>query len=146
MNSLHSALALALSVAVASPMAAQTRSPGEFFLGQWDADGNDRVTFPEARERRLAMFDMFDQSGDGLLDPQELAGIDDYRQSMREAGFGGHGPAANVSPSRMLRRFDADRDGNLSASEFEATLKPWFSRMDRNGDGEITAEDFGPRR
>jgi hypothetical protein len=38
---------------------------------------------------------------------------------------------------------DADDDGRLSRAEFTGATADWLARKDRNGDGQVTAADFG---
>lgn len=47
-------------------------------------------------------------------------------------GMGGQGMA-----------MDADGDGRLSRAEFTGATAAWLQRMDHNGDGQVTAADFG---
>ncbi|HEV3263539.1 MAG TPA: EF-hand domain-containing protein [Gemmataceae bacterium] len=41
----------------------------------------------------------------------------------------------------LATRFDADRDGTITRKEFPGTAEQ-FDRLDRNGDGVLTADDF----
>ncbi len=45
------------------------------------------------------------------------------------------------APEKVLARFDADRDGRLSADEFPSS-RPDFQRLDRDSDGAITGPDL----
>jgi len=42
----------------------------------------------------------------------------------------------------LLQRFDAKRDGVLTLDESPAKLQREFRRLDRDGDGKLTAGDF----
>lgn len=54
----------------------------------------------------------------------------------------GHG---NGEDQGMMRAFnDADADGTVSRAEFLARVPDWFAQMDRNADGGVTTDDFGP--
>lgn len=44
----------------------------------------------------------------------------------------------------MMRAFnDTNSDGAVSRQEFTAQTASWLARMDRNGDGQVSAADFG---
>ncbi len=81
------ALASALCLA-ASAAAAQMGEPMAKFLEQWDGDGDGQVTPVEARDKRAAVFDMFDQSADGILDAAEWALVDEHVQMEMGPGPG----------------------------------------------------------
>jgi len=38
---------------------------------------------------------------------------------------------------------DVNGDGQVSREEFMARTDDWYAMMDKNGDGTITADDFG---
>ncbi|WP_293972527.1 EF-hand domain-containing protein [Sphingomonas sp.] len=46
-------------------------------------------------------------------------------------------------PAALLASADADHDGRISRSEFQAARLAQFDRFDRNGDGVISRADFG---
>ncbi|MEZ5685150.1 MAG: EF-hand domain-containing protein [Paracoccaceae bacterium] len=45
-----------------------------------------------------------------------------------------------------MRLFDANRDGTVTEAEFVDGSGLWFAQRDRNGDGVLTEDDFGPGR
>lgn len=96
---LHLAGILALWAGIAT---AQTAPPGANFMTQWDLDGDGQVTLAEARERRDAIFSMFDSDSDSddQFSDEELTGIDAHKLMELEAGMGpGHQrPEAGVTP------------------------------------------------
>lgn len=59
--------------------------------------------------------------------------------------FGGaHAQSADQAKNRMietLQAADTNKDGMLTQSELSASLEDGFRRMDRNGDGQVTASD-----
>lgn len=50
--------------------------------------------------------------------------------------------ALAMAASAQSARFDADGDGRITRREFIAARELRFSRMDRNGDDHIRADDF----
>lgn len=119
------------------------------FLENWDLDGDGQVTRDEARERRGDVFFMFDNDDNGALDSAEYDLFDETRAAdMANAGARqGLQPRPN-SPAALLGRdyTDADHDGLVTREEFMAATDVWFDRVDRNGDGVITLDDFGRRK
>jgi len=45
-------------------------------------------------------------------------------------------------PAAMFAAADTDHDGRISRAEFQAARLAQFDRMDRNGDGVISRDDF----
>ena len=44
----------------------------------------------------------------------------------------------------MMRGFnDGDGDGRVSREEFTSRTADWFAMMDRDGNGQVTVDDFG---
>ena len=133
---------------------AQEIGPGSHFIANWDLNGDGAVTLDEATEKRDLVFTAFDADEDGLLSDAEYALFDEMRATdqavaqaeMQAAGMGkgmgkgnGHGEEAG-----MQRAFnDVDGDGQVSRDEFLARTPDWFAKMDRDGNGSVTTEDFG---
>ena len=46
----------------------------------------------------------------------------------------------------FIENWDDDGDGRVTLAEFLGVTEAWFAGVDRNGDGVITTDDFGPRR
>jgi Ca2+-binding EF-hand superfamily protein len=47
---------------------------------------------------------------------------------------------------RAFQRLDRDGNGQVTAEELDRPMSRMFSRMDRDSDGKITAEEMRPRR
>lgn len=47
-----------------------------------------------------------------------------------------------MSPDRMIEHMDADKNGTISESEFVNGAKQHFTKMDTNGDGQLTREEI----
>lgn len=147
-------LPTAFALLFASAALAQDMVPGGHFVTNWDIDGTGSVSLAEATERRGDIFTTFDADGDGKLSTDEYTAFDEARaadQATMAEGMGkghgmGHGMGhGNPEEMGMMRAFnDADGDGTVTREEFLARVPDWFAKMDRNSDGEVTTEDFGP--
>lgn len=51
-------------------------------------------------------------------------------------------PAQVTATGEYLARMDADRDGRVSLAEFQDWMGYAFARMDRNGDGVLSAAEL----
>ncbi|NTT86129.1 EF-hand domain-containing protein [Tabrizicola fusiformis] len=152
---------LALTLLLGTAASAQTMTPGAHFLQNWDQDGDGIVTLDEAMTKRNDLFTAFDADEDGKLSAEEYSAFDEMRSAdqemMREemgAGMGqgggkGHGMGMGHGKGMpeeggMMRGFnDADGDGMVSREEFTSRTADWLAIMDRDGDGQVTAADFG---
>lgn len=140
-------LVLALS---ATPLLAASHGPGggvpgAYFIENWDLDGDGQVTLAEAGEKRAELFYAFDSDENGILDAAEYDVFDEVRAldlAENEQSMSRDNPA-----NAMLREVtDANGDGEVTRAEFMDALPAWFARFDRNGDGVLSVDDFGPRR
>lgn len=137
----------AILIANATLVAAE-EGPGAHFLQNWDLDGNGEVSAEEARTRRSDVFASFDANDDGFLDAEEYAVFDEARaldQSENEPKGMGNG-RRNPANGMRLEANDDDGDGKVSEAEFLGNAASWIDAIDRNGDGVVTATDFGPGR
>jgi Ca2+-binding EF-hand superfamily protein len=100
----------------------------------------DRISkIPE--EKRQGLFKRFDKNGDGLIQRAEM------KPPQRPEGR---------RPFPMLHELDANKDGVVSYEEFVAgpyaqripkdRLRPFFERLDTNGDGSLSHLDKPPGR
>lgn len=122
---------------------------GAHFIENWDLDGDGQVSLEEATEKRGDIFYMFDQDESGLLDAEEYKLFDETREEDMKANAGGHGkgkPMERANRGMMLDFNDVDGDGAVSRQEFTSKTADWFGMVDKNGDGVVTADDFGPRK
>ncbi|WP_319405740.1 hypothetical protein [uncultured Desulfosarcina sp.] len=91
----------------------------------------------------------FDQDGDGLVAVDEFPG-DDFQFSRLDINGDGYLDAAEApqdpphggpDPKEMISNFDADGDGQLSASEFAGPLDH-FDHLDDDGDGLLSIQEL----
>ena len=141
---------LALAFSAAPAMAAG--KPGAHFVENWDLDKDGRVTADEARERRSDVFASFDANDDGYLDAEEYVLFDEARANDQKNHEGegqgkGHGQGKrNPANGMKLEANDTDKDGKVSRDEFLDNAAGWIAMIDRDGDGVVTTDDFGPRK
>jgi hypothetical protein len=81
------------------------------------------------------MIQKFDANGDGALDDAERAQLGAAFKAKRAE-----------HRARMLAQYDANQDGSLDSAERtamrEAKLAERFAKLDKNGDGAVTLEEF----
>lgn len=112
---------------------------GDRFRGKLTKEDFDA----RARER----FARIDKNSDGVLDAAEIEGSIGERRGWR--GRMGKGDGAGMREGgrmggRMMKRFDADKDGKVTAEEHAAGLRKIFAEMDLDNDGKITDADLPP--
>lgn len=136
-----------LAIAAIMPIAAAAQgAPGAHFLENWDLDADGTITLAELTERRGEVFYMFDSDDNGVLDEAEYAMFDETRAAdMANQGGHGGGRMGRVQEGLTLPFNDTDADGHVSEAEFMAKSADWLTIIDRDGSGDVTAADFGPR-
>lgn len=135
---------------------------GPAFIGILDEDGNGKISKAEAINI-AKLFAELDHNQDGELDAPELMGFPGrpgpedgergrFGMERREGGDRperrreGDRPEAGRSgfgPEAILQRFDENKDGAISKDEAPDRMAQNFERLDANGDGKITADEFG---
>ncbi len=105
---------------------------------QMDADGDGQVTTGEFAAVRTTRFEAQDTNGDGLLSPEEMTAAAIERARARAAKH----------IERMLKKNDADGDGQISLAELpgQDRSEKIFKHMDADGDGVISADEFAAAR
>lgn len=98
------------------------------FFERYDANGDGILTQVEINEVRQSRLVEFDQNGDGSLTLEEYQAL--WLDAMRE---------------RMVDRFQAhddDGDGLVTAEEFGQPFDRMVRRFDANDDGEVTLDEM----
>lgn len=103
-----------------------------------DTDKDGRITKAEIDAQRQARVTAADANGDGLLNAEELAAMELAKLTERAADHA----------ARMIERFDANADGQISAAEMAAGPQPvaMFDRIDTDSDGAITQAEADAAR
>lgn len=136
---------------------ASTGSSNSLRLVQYDGDKDGRVTRAEVDAGIAAQFNAADTSSDGKLDAAEILRYNDKRKADRRARYEAwkaKAAARGVDPGRPpsdrdtvdnLRSADWNLDGFITADEFGGKIRGLAMRADRNGDGQIDADELKPR-
>ena len=130
-----------------------------------DKNGDGKVSLEEAPDRMKGRFERMDRNGDGFLDKQEQEQIDQFIRQMRERGGRPPGGGDRPGPGQpggergddrrpgaggggddgvwkvLSEKYDKDKSGAISKEEYTRGEEK-FAQLDRNSDGELTAQDF----
>lgn len=142
-------------------------SPEEFFK-RIDRNGDGKVTLDEFPEERRENFKQMLARADE--DKDGAATLEEFKKGFGGPGAGAPGrptnpQAGNPQPGNppqpgrpgepgrpgmpmpggdgLIRALDTDRNGELSADEI-AAASDVLKKLDKNGDGKVTREEFGP--
>jgi len=102
--------------------------PGLMFQ-RADKDNSGSVTLEEFAAMSPLSFTDADADGDGNINADELAAQMEREMLRRRA-------------VRMIERFDADNDGQVSQAEFDNRRKQMFARMDVDESGAIEEDEM----
>jgi len=107
--------------------------------GWW---GGSSITKEDFDARTRARFARMDSNSDGIINADEARkGI----EARMERGRGGYKRRrVERFAQRILRRFDINKDGKVTAQERESRIAEMFARFDLDSDGRITDADLPP--
>jgi Ca2+-binding EF-hand superfamily protein len=121
----------------------------EAVLADSDADGDGALARDEAPAAMLHYFDAADADGDGRIDGFEAQSWDrrrlagPSRPSLAEARIDrrGSGSQRAVTAASMIERLDKNGDQQLSREEFPEEYRAGFERLDLDKNGYIDQSD-----
>lgn len=130
----------ATATAALFPVSAIAKGPGAGGMGsdrpsfsELDANGDGSLTIAEVQANATGRFAEMDANGDGVITADEIAARAAEQAEMR----------ATERFARMLEWRDSDGDGALSQVEMgDNRAEKMFSRLDKDGDGVVSAEEF----
>lgn len=102
-----------------------------------DVNGNRILEFGEIQAARGRMFDRMDANHNGLLDPAELRSAVQQVKSRRDFG---NWQVADLAT--QAGRMDRDGDGKISRDEFAGFIPDRLLQVDRNGDRALSISEL----
>ena len=126
----------------------QGMGPGGQFMmerfGQIDADGDGKITLAEIMDQREGIFYAMDADSSDDLTVEEFMAVRMGPGADNDSGMGRMQEQRQAEKRASFDQMDTDRNGTLSKQEWDAAGSAELASMDRNGDGVITADEFGP--
>ena len=100
-----------------------------------DENKDGVVTKDEYAKHRAEKFERLDTNKDGVISKTE------YMTPPR----GGHlSERAQIAREMKFKQINTSGSGSISKAEWDAVTDVLFARLDRNGDGKLTADELGP--
>lgn len=103
-----------------------------------DADGNHMVTMAEADSYYNSVFDALNKDQDDTLDSKEWAGPS--KASKLDLATGGY--SRELRAMAMMKMMDADKNHEVSRTEFLDHHRAVFVKMDTSTDQQIDAQEW----
>ncbi|HEY0562119.1 MAG TPA: calcium-binding protein [Methylophilus sp.] len=103
-----------------------------------DADGNHMVTMAEADAYYNSVFDALNKDQDDTLDSKEWAGPS--KASKLDLATGGY--TRELRAMAMMKMMDADKNHEVSRTEFLDHHRAVFVKMDSSNDQQIDAQEW----
>jgi Ca2+-binding EF-hand superfamily protein len=121
----------ALAQASAAPAAEARPSPFEHMLKKMDTNGDGKISLAEFQAAAGARFDAIDTQHTGKITAEQVASSKD--------GKGHGGRIAEFE----IQKFGSD--GAITRDQYLAAAQAHFAKLDKNGDGYITADEMPAR-
>lgn len=101
---------------------------GKMLIANFDLNNDGTVTREELEAGLRQAFRTADTNHDGVLEPDEVAAENERRIKFDE--------------STAIPLIDWNEDGVVDFGEFAAGTRSEFERLDLNGDGKVTIDEF----
>lgn len=105
---------------------------GTMVIERFDVNEDGQITKEEVTTVTAEKVKTFDLNGDGALS------LDEYKALWTDA--------MNTAIVRSFQFHDPDGDARVTLEEYAKNFDRLLARFDRNGDGTIAADEFGPPR
>ena len=136
------AISAAVALSAATGAVAERGHGGQERFNAVDTDGNGLISVEEFSVKRTTDFVEIDTDGNGAISEAEMMAHREKRRAEREAK---RSEKQAKGVARMFERADRNGDGQISLEEFEATGNQRFARMDKNGDGSLAPNEMKRR-
>ena len=107
-----------------------------------DTNSDGKVSLREARQVPRFM-EAFDRNNDGFVERSEFSGTSRFGASGKIRKTADRRKNNDLSArGKLFDQFDKDKDGSLTPDEAPKRIKAVFSRIDTNGDGQLTRQEL----
>ena len=126
---------LGLAVAAGGLALAFGAHAGEDKMQMMDTNKDGVISATEHAAGAKAKFGKLDADGDGRVTAAEM-------DTAHSGAGAGESAAPAMSSAEKIKTIDTDGDGAITAAEHENGSRSMFTKMDANGDGNLSAEEM----